>query len=313
MHLHMNRNLRSNYLHLCLVLAWTLIFTNTQSSNAIESGKNESGSTKVVPVNVVTRVGFNAPCSGTQISPSTVVTAGHCLLDSKNKVSSTIRVGNPGSADKNTEASYKSWTLASYVQMSDTFIKTGFTRPDDIAFLKLSKPIKMTNRIRIATPDEIEELLMTNNQLKIFGYGLLSDKGEYAGTPSSLVGTFGNIYSNSLNQFSVLTLNSRTCEGDSGGPIYLNIEGESILVGILNGSPTAMNKHCSDMQPSGFYEQVGTFIHPYLEQAKLAGYSDNEFDSQKVIPIIIKCTKGKIIKQVSGTNPKCPTGYKKVK
>jgi V8-like Glu-specific endopeptidase len=289
-----------------------MVFANIQNTYAIESGKNESGSTKVVPINVVTEVGFTAPCTGSQISPSIVVTAGHCLLDSKNKVSSNIRVGNPGSADKNTEASYKSWTRASYIQMSETFINTGLTRPDDIAFIKLSKPIKMTTRVRLATPIEIEGLSKTNAQLKIFGYGLLNDKGQYAVTPSSLVGTFGSIYSNSLNQFSIRTLNSRTCEGDSGGPIYLNIEGESILIGILNGSPTVMKKHCSDMQPSGYFEQVGTFIHPYFEQAKSAGYSESEFDAQKVATVMIKCTKGKLIKKVSGSNPKCPAGYKKV-
>lgn len=100
------------------------------------------------------------------------------------------------------------------------------------------------------------------------------------------------------------------CSGDSGGPVTALYEGEPIYLGTTPLS-FGTSYHCgggssrTTTQPFGFFSPV----HKHLDLINAAEsfIKAGSANSKKSIT----CVNGELLKKVSGTNPKCPSGYKK--
>jgi hypothetical protein len=113
----------------------------------------------------------------------------------------------------------------------------------------------------------------------------------------------------------VIISNHKACSGDSGGPITTMHQGVLLYLGQgLNGSNvyacgagnTQSNEN--DAQSYGYFSPVHKHLDLIKEAEALVKLQTATATKSKVS---ITCTKGKMVKKVTGANPKCPAGYKK--
>jgi hypothetical protein len=109
--------------------------------------------------------------------------------------------------------------------------------------------------------------------------------------------------------------NPQACPGDSGGPITTIYKGDLIYLGM--GLDAAFGYACGAGGSKSKENDEGAFgyfspIHKHLDLLKEAEAFVKQQDSaQSKTKVSITCVKGKISKNVTGKNPKCPAGYKK--
>jgi hypothetical protein len=120
-----------------------------------------------------------------------------------------------------------------------------------------------------------------------------------------------------------------SCSGDSGGPTTTLYRGEPIYLGT---SPSGQNVRACGAGVIDDPTKVLGFLSPVYKHLNLISQAEafikenpsststptpavqptpTPVTSTAVKKITITCTKGKVIKKVSGTAPKCPAGYKK--
>ena len=109
--------------------------------------------------------------------------------------------------------------------------------------------------------------------------------------------------------------NPQACPGDSGGPITTIYKGDLIYLGM--GLDAAFVYACGAGGSKSKENDEGAFgyfspIHKHLDLLKEAEtFVAQQASTQGKTKVSITCVKGKIIKNVTGTSPKCPAGYKK--
>jgi hypothetical protein len=101
------------------------------------------------------------------------------------------------------------------------------------------------------------------------------------------------------------------CAGDSGGPVTALYEGESIYLGttplgFTPGYYCGAGSSRTITQPSGFFSPV----YKHLDLIE-AAESFIKARSASTLKKSITCYKGDLLTKATGTNPKCPKGYKK--
>ena len=198
----------------------------------------------------------------------------------------------------------------------EDYYKLAVTELNDIAFIELDKPLATKGYIRIATPVEVQSL---RDSLLItgYGYGAVYETGEtYSNYPRAYTlkwKTISNLVETTSN-----TLKSDTsvaCSGDSGGPITAKLDtGEEVLIAALHDAAAVVDRCGTRLTDDQFQMQV-TLFNQFLPLIKdpLA----KSLIPPAPTPVVVKkktykitCVKGKIKKYVTGTNPKCPSGYK---
>ena len=218
-------------------------------------------------------------CSGTLVSPTIVVTAGHCTFPEGTNGEPTE--GNTGGNDvwisfaeepdysilppsstfvpDRNQDRYEAWSAA--LNASDEWIRaTAYPHPeyDDAAFyehdlgvLVLSEPVYLPEYGQLPTLGLLDELYAANKQqlYTAVGYGLegAGPKTSFGGDTrrradlrlTNLIGV-GGIGNGLSAKFSNNAATGGTCFGDSGGPIFL--AGTSIIVAV---NSYAKNSTCS--------------------------------------------------------------------
>ena len=255
--------------------------------------------------------GIERVCSGALIAPTVVVTAGHCVYDSKGNIGTDYYFTAPGIAlDAAINPNVKP------VKFLKAFSKSGFDvnapgLPYDIAFIQLDSPLAKSGFIRVATATEVSKLA-DNEIAKGYGYGAVPELGMgYSIYPREY-----HIHWNAPKIFpaSTIHLNSDSasaCTGDSGGPITTVLPtGEEILLAVMSGAARVVEE-CGTQGIDGEYNMQATVVDTYLPLIKqlLSAATPSPTPTKKIVSI--KCYKGKTKKVVSGTNPKCPKGYVK--
>jgi Trypsin len=227
---------------------------------------------------------FNDPgawftCSGTLVSPTIVVTAGHCTFDvGVNGEDSTSTSGGndvwisfaeepdfsilpPSSqfAPDDNEGRYDAWSSA--LNASDEWIgATAVHHPEydndaffthDVGVLQLSEPVTMPIYGQLPTAGLLNELYAENKNQRYtaVGYGV-----EKSGPKTTLGGDtrrraelrlvnltgVGGIGKGTAAKFSSNANTGGTCFGDSGGPIF--VSGTNTLVAVVS---FAANLNCA--------------------------------------------------------------------
>lgn len=232
----------------------------------------------------------NAVCTGTLIAENLVLTAGHCLLNSPNKMRvifgldlydlATAREEDVIKATQRQVVGYK--THHKYSQDSEE----EFNR-NDIALLKFSGGLPVGYK-----PAEIlkdDTTLKRGTNIRLVGFGVTKvvttpvkykrskkfqeslDMGEIVCDDDNnncveiemsgdgyLHQTTSPIFAFQETEFILDEKNSGTCSGDSGGPAFLEVDGQLILAGVTSRGTI----FCDDQ---GVYTSVPSFV-PWIEQ-----------------------------------------------
>jgi hypothetical protein len=296
---------------------------------------------RVVPifVSMADRAGW----SGYLYSPRIVFSAAHSNYrfdNSGNRIPvehASITVGKPNSAASDKTGRVK--VIKIFVGDYKTSTVGGL---NDFIVYVLEKDLISIAPGKLLTANIEKELVAAQSEVKMHGYGEYQDRcapsesppckedfndpkkrtSELPRSPTGSMKLVAPTYFSWLEGSQLRDLANETllsdnlaCSGDSGGPVTVLYKGESIYLGTTPlgftpgyycGAGTSRTKS----KPAGFFSPV--YKHQDLINAaenfiKAGTISSSNSASN----ISITCYKGKSVKKVTGTNPKCPKGYTK--
>ena len=208
-------------------------------------------------------------CGGTLTTPTTVVTAAHCLFDpdtGRQIGADEILIGLGGNLR---DPAIRTVALVSATP-NPRYANTASRNDNDIAVLTLAEPIAGAQLLRPLSPDEASHYLTDGVRLLVAGWGKTSPSresypdrfrvGELQLLPDSLCGssdtftvgsiTFKGFASDDANAGVMICAIGVTaggdiidaCQGDSGGPLIVSSGSDARLAGIVSwGNKCASN------------------------------------------------------------------------
>ena len=228
------------------------------------------------------------------------------------------------------------WTIGNCAQ--------GFCEDlDDILFLILDQDFSVPNNLRIMTVEDLEKFRISKAPTITYGYGLTSWNSRSSKVPNSLKAYLTEPNPGGFGKFAFnisVDGSSNICAGDSGGPSYVSENG---LLYYLGPTSSTRRPSCikEPIASPGFFGGTALVFRMELlaeakakvasriaeekaiadaqaiakaeaeaeEKAKAKIKSDAEAKILAKKKVSIICVKGKVVRKVSGINPKCPSGY----
>ena len=181
----------------------------------------EGGESPVVAILFQDRNEAEGICTGTLISLTTVLTAGHCLDDA---VAAIVFTQRDVLAQGGEVAVHPNWLLNPVPG-----------NPFDIAMLRISTP-KSIGPVPILFSDDIA----VGEGITVFGYGLDENQAEFiqrirnGEAPLKAGDMTINAIGAGLFTAAFDATESAICQGDSGGPVVQVSNGISSLVGVTS-------------------------------------------------------------------------------
>jgi secreted trypsin-like serine protease len=231
-----------------------------ERSADIINGTTDTGDPAVVLVLAQTSSTMGSLCTGEIISPHVVLTAAHCL-DPDVLMTTTAKfvVFTGTTLSQNSPASQ-------FLAVKETHFDPAFnpdptkvaTNGHDVGVVILANPTTITpipyNRVALTQT-------MVGQAARFVGYGVTSgtdsmgtSAGTKRGAPTQVV---------SLNDLLVSFQDGQhgICEGDSGGPAFMTINGQEVIVGITSFGATG----CPLTEYQGILQGNDTRVDKYLD------------------------------------------------
>lgn len=201
---------------------------------------------------VVALVRLGKPfCTGVALSPKFVLTAAHCL---QNKNANSIRVyeglGQHFTSDQEKYLEGQHLVSKAVLHPSLNFkfpngplSGLGRASTSDMAILILETPLKAKKYFKILTrPSDIIERIKVGEITTAVGYGYTGELDFMPWADNGNIG-FGQkrkadipIFKTFFNQIDMRNTTTDTCYVDSGGPVFINVNGELRIAAIVSAS-----------------------------------------------------------------------------
>ena len=181
-------------------------------------------------------------CSGVLISPNYIITAAHCYCQNPNFIKAVF--GNRPYPYYDDSPIRQSMTHIDCkdLESRENFIKN--INKGDLALFKLEKPVPKVTPVKIATDAMIhEKIRRKEGSVRAVGFGLAGSSGgvkhygditiaseDCRNTPQGPWNCAANQELMAVDPAGKID----TCEGDSGGPIYIRQGKKFLLVGITS-------------------------------------------------------------------------------
>jgi secreted trypsin-like serine protease len=224
----------------------------------IIGGQTETGDPAVVLL-VAQSNGGESFCTAEIVSPHVILTAAHCVDPA------TVGSGNSFQVFLGSDINGPQGSQANlYLDVSETHYDTTFdpNRLDSghdvgVAILSTASTVTPIPMNRTALTQS-----MVGQPLRLVGYGISSGSdpsGQTAGTKRQV--------STPLSDFDSLfidfgTASKGTCEGDSGGPAFMTINGTEVIVGVTSFGPQGCDGGSTDTRVD---TRAVPFIDPYIQ------------------------------------------------
>ena len=220
-----------------------------RGAKAIINGTQDPGDDNVVAL--VDIAGFF--CTGTLVAPRVVVTAAHCVVEvqdlTKLKVYFGPRVGSGGREIR--VVSGKAHPQASPDNVQDV----------DIAVLALAEPAPFAPKKMNSTPLDQSSV---GKPLRLVGYGTDDPQANGGGVKRQTT-TRVTSYTPAELQFG--GTGTSACYGDSGGPAFMTVGGQELLVGVTSGG----DENCTEGSYSRVDVHLASFVQPFIDANGGAG------------------------------------------
>ena len=308
------------------LLSLSLLVYPTTSAHAVHGGESALGDPRVVAI-IHWYENGQAGCTGALIAPRIVMTSAHCLarnpIDGKYPSSKTalpksglldlneapVWVSAPGVivAPGNIGAKQKARGIAQFP--SPLYRDGGAINGDpsklygpmyDFGIIILDKPLS-TKTYRIATLEELRELVKLNSTVTEIGYGLTSyeeamGRAKRDGIPRKIQTTVRSdlILGNNKELYTVwpelMLIQTKykkgeyTCGGDSGIPAWFEKNGEWVYIGAAGAG---MGPECSSAPDDPLWTDQFWSVN-----------GGNQFDTAQAYPEVIEAADKFLAEQV---------------
>jgi hypothetical protein len=228
-------------------------------------------------------------CTGTLISPTRILTAGHCL-DGRSASDEQLLVGVDGNLLSVKQRAAMAIPVAGY-SVSPKFKESfpfAHDNPSnaiavsDVGLILLKKPLTTVAPVRLAGAGDAA-LEAPGAQATLIGYGLTADPvtgGPLAHplqqgampviSPSDCAQAFPHAIQSSMGCSEDLAHHSpliQACAGDSGGPVVVSTPAGPVQIGVTSWGPETMNGACGEKFLPDVYMRTAAFT-AFVNQKK---------------------------------------------
>lgn len=212
--------------------------TIPRAQQPIVGGTDDPGDPEVVAL-LVDKAQW---CTGTLVSPTTVLTAGHCA--------NPIGPSNAYAVGFGEDASHPTRVVKALEEVPHPQY-TAEGAPYDFALVHLAEPVVdvPVAQVRRAPLSQTD----VGAQIRHVGYGI-SDELDRTGRGTRRTSTYPVLEVDPLIVWSG-SATSQTCDGDSGGPGFMRVDGGEELAGVVSDGP-----NCHDAGWDGRVDVVADWV-----------------------------------------------------